>query len=429
MTRSPPTADEDLPSLTARAAGPGGGSRPSSSAPRRGSSPCPCSPWSSPGWVRGSPGSSCRWPLVAAGACGWWAHGIPARVVARLDRSAPGRRSASGAGIWTAATHSEQVLPRRDSASYLQTAISMARDAPPRRARGPGLRRRTRGARHRRHHARRAPPSTRSADDAEPGGPAAVRHRAGGDLVAGRVARRARRVPCCCRRSCRPSGILGLGLLTARHRRAPLVAPGRRRRGAALPGAAHGPLDLLRAARHGDARRWAARPRRRRPPGAARSTGRAALLGRGPHRRHGVRPHRRAARDDPAHPGRGARARPGAAVAARRPCSGPGSRPCSPALAALWLSNQYLGTIAASLVPLVGLGCPHGAAHRRAALVAAARRRCATARSRASCPTCWASASSSSASSSRAGRCGRRCASHPTTPGPASSPGCSCVRG
>ena len=63
--------------------------------------------------------------LIAAGACGWWAHGIPARSLPVWTAALLIVVSA-GAGIWTATTHSEQVLPRRDSGSYLQTAISMA---------------------------------------------------------------------------------------------------------------------------------------------------------------------------------------------------------------------------------------------------------------------------------------------------------------
>ena len=63
--------------------------------------------------------------LVAAVACGWWAHGIPARSLP-IWTAALLVVVSVGAGIWTATTHSEQVLPRRDSASYLQTAISMA---------------------------------------------------------------------------------------------------------------------------------------------------------------------------------------------------------------------------------------------------------------------------------------------------------------
>ena len=63
--------------------------------------------------------------LVAAVACGWWAHGIPARSLP-IWTAALLVAVSVGAGIWTATTHSEQVLPRRDSASYLQTAISMA---------------------------------------------------------------------------------------------------------------------------------------------------------------------------------------------------------------------------------------------------------------------------------------------------------------
>ncbi|CAN7151644.1 hypothetical protein [Knoellia sp. LjRoot47] len=66
-------------------------------------------------------------PLAAvlAGASGWWAHGIPSRSVPVWTAALLAAVSL-GAGIWSAATHSEQVLPRRDSGSYLQTAISMA---------------------------------------------------------------------------------------------------------------------------------------------------------------------------------------------------------------------------------------------------------------------------------------------------------------
>jgi len=66
-------------------------------------------------------------PLAAALAlaCGWWARGIPARSLPVWTAALLVAVSV-GAGIWTAATHSEQVLPRRDSGSYLQSAISMA---------------------------------------------------------------------------------------------------------------------------------------------------------------------------------------------------------------------------------------------------------------------------------------------------------------
>ncbi|EAP97514.1 hypothetical protein JNB_18628 [Janibacter sp. HTCC2649] len=63
--------------------------------------------------------------LVGAGASGWLAHGIPARALPVWTAALLVVVSV-GAGIWTATTHSEQVLPRRDSASYLQSAISMA---------------------------------------------------------------------------------------------------------------------------------------------------------------------------------------------------------------------------------------------------------------------------------------------------------------
>ncbi|KGN40895.1 hypothetical protein [Knoellia aerolata] len=63
--------------------------------------------------------------VLAAAGCGWWADGIPARALP-VWTAALLLVVAAGAGIWTSATHSEQVLPRRDSGSYLQTAISMA---------------------------------------------------------------------------------------------------------------------------------------------------------------------------------------------------------------------------------------------------------------------------------------------------------------
>ncbi|KGN36940.1 hypothetical protein [Knoellia subterranea] len=63
--------------------------------------------------------------LGVAAASGWWAHGIPSRSLPVWTTALLIAVSA-GAGIWSAATHSEQVLPRRDSASYLQAAISMA---------------------------------------------------------------------------------------------------------------------------------------------------------------------------------------------------------------------------------------------------------------------------------------------------------------
>lgn len=62
---------------------------------------------------------------VAAVGCGRWADGIPARPLP-VWTAVLLVTVAAGAGIWTAATHAEQVLPRRDSGSYLQSAISMA---------------------------------------------------------------------------------------------------------------------------------------------------------------------------------------------------------------------------------------------------------------------------------------------------------------
>lgn len=63
--------------------------------------------------------------LVVAAGSGWWAHGIPARSLPVWTAALLVVVSV-GAGLWTATTHSEQVLPRRDAASYLQSAISMA---------------------------------------------------------------------------------------------------------------------------------------------------------------------------------------------------------------------------------------------------------------------------------------------------------------
>ncbi|WP_353950841.1 hypothetical protein V6K52_14525 [Knoellia sp. S7-12] len=63
--------------------------------------------------------------LGAAVACGWWAHGIPARSLPVWTATLLVVVSV-GAGIWTATTRSEQVLPRRDSGSYFQAAMSMA---------------------------------------------------------------------------------------------------------------------------------------------------------------------------------------------------------------------------------------------------------------------------------------------------------------
>ncbi|PRY55856.1 hypothetical protein BCF74_12133 [Knoellia remsis] len=62
---------------------------------------------------------------LAAAGCGWWANGIPARPLP-LWTAGLLAAVALGAGVWTAATHSEQVLPRRDAASNLQAGISMA---------------------------------------------------------------------------------------------------------------------------------------------------------------------------------------------------------------------------------------------------------------------------------------------------------------
>ncbi|MFW5469405.1 hypothetical protein ACOCJ4_05095 [Knoellia sp. CPCC 206435] len=78
---------------------------------------------SAPGWW--SPWLVLPLAGVAALACGRWADGIPARALP-VWTAVLLVTVAAGAGIWTAATHSEQVLPRRDSGSYLQTAISMA---------------------------------------------------------------------------------------------------------------------------------------------------------------------------------------------------------------------------------------------------------------------------------------------------------------
>ena len=63
--------------------------------------------------------------LVVAVASGWWVRRVPARSLP-LWTAALLASVSLGAAMWTATTHSEQVLPRRDSGSYLQTAISMA---------------------------------------------------------------------------------------------------------------------------------------------------------------------------------------------------------------------------------------------------------------------------------------------------------------
>lgn len=67
------------------------------------------------------------WPvaLVLAVLSGWWARGIPG---VRMPSAASGALVAVALGftVWAGATHSEQVLPRRDAASNLQAAVSLA---------------------------------------------------------------------------------------------------------------------------------------------------------------------------------------------------------------------------------------------------------------------------------------------------------------
>ncbi len=66
-------------------------------------------------------------PLEAALAagCGWLAHAVPARPMPVWSAGLLLAVTLGGL-FWTAATHSEQLLPRRDSGSYLQSAIWLA---------------------------------------------------------------------------------------------------------------------------------------------------------------------------------------------------------------------------------------------------------------------------------------------------------------
>ena len=67
------------------------------------------------------------WPVALglAVVSGWWARGIPG---VRMPVAASGALVAVALGftVWAGATHSEQVLPRRDAASNLQAAVSLA---------------------------------------------------------------------------------------------------------------------------------------------------------------------------------------------------------------------------------------------------------------------------------------------------------------
>ncbi|HET6968521.1 MAG TPA: hypothetical protein VFI44_09600 [Ornithinibacter sp.] len=74
--------------------------------------------WWSP-WVAGP------WAVGVAGLAGWVARGIPP---VRMPVAASVALVAVVAGftVWAGATHSEQVLPRRDAASNLQAAVSLA---------------------------------------------------------------------------------------------------------------------------------------------------------------------------------------------------------------------------------------------------------------------------------------------------------------
>ena len=67
------------------------------------------------------------WPVavLVAGLSGWWARSVPG---VRMPVAASGALVAVTLGftVWVGATHSEQVLPRRDAASNLQAAVSLA---------------------------------------------------------------------------------------------------------------------------------------------------------------------------------------------------------------------------------------------------------------------------------------------------------------
>ncbi|KRE43715.1 hypothetical protein [Knoellia sp. Soil729] len=290
--------------------------------------------------------------LVAAAACGWWAHGIPARSLP-LWTAALLVVVSVGAGIWTATTHSEQVLPRRDSASYLQTAISMAET-----------------------HRRVVPVTAESVggpevlaldgitlaspafyavgSEEEPAvqpqfviGPGAVWSM--GVWLGGAVG--AMLLPALLS----ALGILGLGLLTARigaPRWSPLAAAGvallfpvlhtarsTYSEPLAMVTLAGGLLALVIAARQGN----------RGEVGRAATLAGVLVGGTAFVRIDGLRETMLLI--------------PVAALALaqgqrwpRRTLLGAGASTLLAGLAALWLSNQYLGSIAASLVPLLGLG-------------------------------------------------------------------------
>jgi hypothetical protein len=290
--------------------------------------------------------------LVVAAASGWWAHGIPARSLPVWTAALLVVVSV-GAGIWTATTHSEQVLPRRDSASYLQAAISMAQthhrvvSVDPASVGGPdvlaieGI-------------TLASPAFYEVGSDADPAiqpqfviGPGAIYSLgvwlggpAGALLLPALLS---------------ALGILGLGLLTARigaPRWSPLAAAGvallfpvlhtaraTYSEPLAMVTLGGGLLALVIAHRQG----------------ARGEVGRAALLagvligGTAFVRIDGLR--------------ETILLIPVAALALaqgqkwpRTTLVGAGISTLLAGLAALWLSNQYLGTIAASLVPLVGLG-------------------------------------------------------------------------
>ena len=67
------------------------------------------------------------WPLamVLVGVCGWCVRGIP-EVRMPVAPAVVLVAVAAAFTVWAAATHSEQVLPRRDAASNLQAAASLA---------------------------------------------------------------------------------------------------------------------------------------------------------------------------------------------------------------------------------------------------------------------------------------------------------------
>ncbi len=63
--------------------------------------------------------------VVLAAGCGWLVHRIPARPMPAWTAGLL-LVVALGGLFWTVGTHSEQVLPRRDSGSYLQSALWLA---------------------------------------------------------------------------------------------------------------------------------------------------------------------------------------------------------------------------------------------------------------------------------------------------------------